>query len=314
MKRRSFLVGATAALAVAPRMGRADETSLNVGFIPFDPDAVVRYARDRGYFKSSGLDPTLSPVLGAGIVVAGLLSGSYDIGTMNVGTLAAARLRGVPLLFVAPSGTATETSRDDGIFVRQNSPIRTAADLSGKTVGIFALKNMQHAVFLAWIDQHGGDSSAVNFIETPLPQAGAALEAGRVDAILWAEPFISTSQLATRVIGHYWDAIPRPAVVLGYCATEGWLSKNASTATKFGEAIHKAAIWANAHRPETAPMIASLSKMDLAVAEHMARSSYGTTLAPSVLQPGIDVMVKYKFLDKPVDASELVWRPDAKPA
>lgn len=313
-KRNAFLAGLAATAAVGPRLAAADASDLNVGFIPFDPDAVAVYARDRGYFKAAGIDPKLIPVQSPGVVAAGLLSGSLSLGTMGIGTLAAARLRGIPLLLVAPSGAITDASRDDGIFVLPNSPINTAADLNGKTVGIFGLRNMQQAVFLQWIELHGGDSSTVKFIETPLPQAVADLEAGRVDAIFLAEPYISMSQGKLRIIGHYWEAIARPSLSLGYCATEAWLSKNGSVAAKFNQAICKAAVWANGHHSETAPIVASLTKMDPEVAQHMVRSVYGTTLTAAMVQPGIDAMVKRHFLDKSIDANELIWRPDAKSA
>ena len=313
-KRTAFLAGLAASAAIVPRLAAADGPDLNVGFIPFDPDAVAVYARDRGYFKAAGIDPKLIPVQGPGVVAAGLLSGSLSLGTMGIGTLAAARLRGIPLLLVAPSGAITDASKDDGIFVLPNSPINSAADLNGKTVGIFGLRNMQQAVFLQWIELHGGDPSAVKFIETPLPQAVPDLEAGRVDAIFLAEPYISMNQGKLRIIGHYWEAIARPSLSLGYCATESWLSKNAGVAAKFSQAISKAAVWANSHHPETAPIVASLTKMDPDVAQHMVRSVYGTTLTAAMVQPGIDAMVKRHFLDKSIDANELIWRPDSKPA
>ncbi len=313
-KRTTFLAGLAAAAVAGPRRAAADDSGLNVGFIPFDPDAVAVYARDRGYFKAAGIDPKLVPVQGPGIVAAGLLSGSLSLGTMGIGTVAAARLRGVPLLLVAPSGAITDASRDDGIFVTANSPINTAADLNGKTVGIFGLRNMQHAVFLQWIDQHGGNSGSVKVIETPLPQAVADLEGQRVDAIFLAEPYISMSRSKLRIIGHYWEALARPALSLGYCATEAWLSKNGSEAVKFNQAVCKAAVWANTHHAETAPMVAAMTKMDPDVAQHMVRSSYGTTLTAAMIQPGIDAMVKHHFLDKSIDANELIWRADSRPA
>ena len=305
--RKTFLAGIAATTVFAPSRAAAVNTAPNVGFIPIDPDAVVVYARDRGFFKAAGINPTLMPVQGGGIVPSSLLAGSLDLGTISIGTLAAARLHGVPLLLVAPSAAISDASRDGGMFVRSNSTIHTAADLNGKTVGIFALKNMQHAVILEWIDQHGGDSSSVNFIEVPLPQAVPDLEAGRIDATVLAEPFISINQQKVRVIGQYWDAIARPSLSLGYCATEGWLSKNGSTATKFNQAVCKAAVWANAHEAETAPIVAALTKMDPALAQHMVRSWYGTTISPAMLQPGIDAMVKHHFLDKTIDAKELIW-------
>jgi ABC-type nitrate/sulfonate/bicarbonate transport system substrate-binding protein len=41
----------------------------------------------------------------------------------------------------------------------------------------------------------------------------------------------------------------------------------------------------------------------------MGRATYATTLEPAMIEPAIEYMVKYGFLPKPIDASQLIWRP-----
>jgi hypothetical protein len=83
---------------------------------------------------------------------------------------------------------------------------------------------------------------------------------------------------------------------------------------KFNQAVCKAAAWANDHHSDTAPIVAAMAKMDPTIAQHMTRSVYGTSLSPAMLQPGVDAMVKYHFLEHSIDASELIWRGASKPA
>ena len=56
--RGTFLAGA-AAIAALPSIAQAapgEPIVVRAGTIPADVSAVVEYARDRGYFKSAGLD------------------------------------------------------------------------------------------------------------------------------------------------------------------------------------------------------------------------------------------------------------------
>jgi hypothetical protein len=39
----------------------------------------------------------------------------------------------------------------------------------------------------------------------------------------------------------------------------------------------------------------------------MGRSVYGVNLDPKMIQPPLDVAVKYGYLEKPVAASEIMW-------
>jgi len=60
------------------------------------------------------------------------------------------------------------------LVVAKNSPLRTAKDLSGKTIAVNALLGIQQIAAEAWIDKNGGDSTTVKFVELSISQELAA--------------------------------------------------------------------------------------------------------------------------------------------
>ena len=281
--------------------------TVNVGTIPSDVSGVLIYGVDRGTFARSGLALTVTTLTSGPVVANAVAGGSLDIGAANVGSLCVARSRGVPFKIIAPAGIADEAASGDIIAVPKDSPIKTAAELNGKTVAIVALKTMQHAAALAWIDKHGGDSKSVKFIEVPFPEMGAALEAHRVDAALPTEPF-TTSIPNVRAIGTQWEALRMPFPVFAFFATESWLAVHGDVALTFASVIRETAVWANSHRKQTAKMLATFAHLDPQLARSMGRSTYGTSLDASMIQPIIDIQVKYGMMNAPIDPNEMIWK------
>jgi NitT/TauT family transport system substrate-binding protein len=310
IQRGTFLAGAAAVLSAPPLTVRAAGTTLiNVGTIPSDVSSVLVYGINRGTFKSAGLDIVLTTLTSGPVVANAVAGGSLDVGAANVGSLCVARSRGVPFKIFAPAGIADEAATGDIIAVPTDSPIKTAADLTGKTVGIVALKTMQHAAALAWIDKHGGDSKSVKFIEVPFPEMGAAMDTHRVDATLPTEPFSTSLRPRVRTIGKQWDAMKMPFPIFAFFATETWLAAHGDAAVTFAGAIRQAAIWANAHRKESALMLAKFANLDPQLAATMGRSTFGTTaIDPAMIQPIVDIQVKYGMMSAPIDPADLIWK------
>jgi NitT/TauT family transport system substrate-binding protein len=311
LSRSTFLAGA-AALAAVPSAARAaagDLIPVRAGTIPADVAATVEYARDLGYFKNAGLDVQVQIMQSGPVIAPAVVGGSLDVGAANTGSLAGARERGLPLRIFAPASQVSATTATDVIMVKADSPIKTAADVNGKTVAIVAMKTVQHALFLAWVDKHGGDSKTIKMVEVPFPAMVAALDAGRVDVAIPSEPFTSQGRAGNRVIGNCYDALTTPMLLFGYFATDAWLAANTDTALKIAAGIKQAAIWANGHPLASATLLTHFTNLDPSIANTMARASYATTIDPAMIQPAIDFMVKYGFLAKPIDAAELIWKP-----
>jgi NitT/TauT family transport system substrate-binding protein len=314
LTRSAFIAGA-AALAAAPSALLAapgDPAVIRAGTIPADVSAVITYADDLGYFKEVGLDVEISLFQSGPVIAPAVIGGTLDVGAANIASIAAARERGLPLKFFAPASIATQSTLTDPIMVRKDSPLKGAADLNGKTVAIVAMKTMQHAAFLLWVDKHGGDSKSIKMIEIPFPEMIAALDSGRVDAAIPSEPFASMGLAANKILGSVYASLPATILVFGFFATDSWLQAHPDLAVKFAGAIRKAAIWANAHPKESALMLTKFTKVDPAVAATMTRAVYATSLDPAQLQPVLDNAVRYGMLDKPLDANELIWKLPAK--
>jgi NitT/TauT family transport system substrate-binding protein len=309
--RGAFIAATAATAAAAPTMiVAADLTPITIGLTPGDPAAVLFYASERGFFRNNGLDAKLQLLTSGPIVATAVTGRTLDLGAVNVGSLASARLRGLPLRIVAPAAIVTAGPSGDAMMVRADSPIRTGADFNGKTVAIVAIKTVQHAAFLAWVDKHGGDSKTIKSIEIPLPEMVAALDQSRVDAAIPVEPFTSQGIGAgNRNIGSFYEAMGLPFLVFAVAGNEHWLQNNVATALKAQTAIRQAAIWANGHQKECRQMLAPFMKIDQKVADTMLLRQFGTTINTPLIAPVIDVMVRYGFLDKPLAPAEMIWKP-----
>jgi hypothetical protein len=77
---------------------------------------------------------------------------------------------------------------------------------------------------------------------------------------------------------------------------------------RFGAAIHRTAIWANAHHKDSAVILEKVLKVDPATADKMYRAPYALALEPSLIQPSIDTAAKYTG-QPPVPANSLIWAP-----
>jgi ABC-type nitrate/sulfonate/bicarbonate transport system substrate-binding protein len=97
-------------------------------------------------------------------------------------------------------------------------------------------------------------------------------------------------------------------MLFGYFATDAWLAANADVAQRFAGAIKQAAIWANAHPLASSMLLTRFAKLDPSIATSMGRATYATSLDAGMIQPAIDLMVRYGFLAKTIDANEIIWR------
>lgn len=306
--RRTFLAGAAALIALPVAAGAADPSVVNVGMVPLDIDGIVSYTQDLGYYNAAGLAVRLTMLSSGPAIANAVVGGSLDIGAGNVGSVIVARSRGIRLKLIAAAGIATSLEDTEPIDVRRDSPIRTAADLNGKIIGINAVKTLQHAAVLLWIDKHGGDSKTVKFIEMTISEMPAALESGRVDAVLPGEPFTTMMRANSRSLGSQYESMKLPIPIFGLFATDDWLAAHGEVAAKFVGALKKAAGFANAHHTQTAPMLMRLTKVDPRLAVRMGRTTYGTNLDAGMLQPVIDVLLQYGMLDKSTDANDVLWQ------
>jgi len=109
-----------------------------------------------------------------------------------------------------------------------------------------------------------------------------------------------------KVLGRPNTGIAKRFLVTAWCATESYIAQNHDPLMKFGQVLHDATIYTNAHQSETIAVTAPFWGLDPAIVANMARSPSAPTLDPKDIQPMIDVAVRYGVIDKPMRAESMI--------
>jgi NitT/TauT family transport system substrate-binding protein len=288
------MAGASLGMGAAAASAQTTRT-LRVGILPVENAAEVYYARDLGYFAKAGLDVTIQALANTPDIVAAVVGGSLDIGYTTIDSLASIHVHEIPVVVIAPATDYIDptTVKTAGILVKPDSPIQSAKDLAGKTIAVPALHSLGTTAASAWIDQNGGNSSTVKYVEVPFPAEPAALDLGRVDAIFEVEPFFGAAAQHDRVLMQGYNAIAKHFTLTLWVTTPTWVKANPDLVSRFVTVIHQTAVWANAHHDESGAILAKYTQIPAAAIATMVRVHYAEALTASLMQPGIDASAKY---------------------
>src|ERR1700722_20423758 len=121
-----------------PREDAAQTPTLTLSQLLATTQPGTYVAEQKGFVKEEGfilkLDTTRTPADG----LANLMAGRSDIAVLNVGSIAQAILQNLPIRIVIPVSYATS---DIGLYAKAEGPIKSVADLKGKTISLAQLQN-----------------------------------------------------------------------------------------------------------------------------------------------------------------------------
>jgi NitT/TauT family transport system substrate-binding protein len=297
--------GASLTLAAAiPQRTVAQTASfaLPVGTAPNDSAGPTFYAEALGYYKQAGLNVTLSFM---NATTAGLAGGALSVAAMPTTLAAIARDKGVPFVMIAPLSLYVSTNPDHALVVLKNAPYRTAADLSGKTIGTRDLGNMSYFAARAWIDKNGGDSKSIHWFELSDPLDVDAMKAGRLDAASISEPALTPAMRGgdIRVLAPVFDAIAPRFLVAGCVTTEAFAKAHPDVVRAYADVIAKTARWANANQTQSGAMLEKYTQAP--VPAGASRALYAERLRISDVQPVLDLMLATGQIKTAQRASDL---------
>lgn len=186
------LLGVTGVIAVSaggPRPANAQGTKVRLAFcgqllcvIPYE------VTRARGHFADVGLDVELVYTRGGSAAIQALVGGAVEYAGSSFDAALQAYKNGAPIRRFASTGRLP-------LFALASAPARkdelkSAADLAGRTVGVSALGNADHALLLFLLSEAGVDPKSVAFA-TLGTNLFDALRLGQVDAAMVQEPALS---------------------------------------------------------------------------------------------------------------------------
>uniref|UniRef100_A0AAU3GLN8 ABC transporter substrate-binding protein n=1 Tax=Streptomyces sp. NBC_01401 TaxID=2903854 RepID=A0AAU3GLN8_9ACTN len=286
--------------------------TVQAGLIPVIDVAALYLGDKQGFFSDRGIKLDLKTAQGGAALVPPVVSGQYQFAFSNIVSVLSARSQGLPLKVIASGSDSTGTEGKDVSMIRvpKDSPIKSAADLEGKKVGVNTLNNLLQMLGQVGVDADKGDSEKVEFVEMPFPDAVTALGKGDIDAMVTAEPFDTIAADAdTRVISSpYLDLAKSSLTTSVYFTSEEQLKKNPELFAATKAAIDASLEYAQAHPDETRAELSSFMKIDPAVAEKVTLP----TFAPEIKKSSVEMFVKtasaYGLIDDDdISYDDLVW-------
>ncbi|MFC5817348.1 ABC transporter substrate-binding protein [Nonomuraea harbinensis] len=320
---RAIAVGAAVALALTAcgsggespdTTANADgleKTTIKVGALPI-PDSVSLYiANAKGYFKEEGLTVEPVTITGGAAAIPQVENGSLDISMTNYVSTFSAVEAGKKIKLVADMYQAAENNFN--IMVPKDSPINAVADLKGKTILVNNLRNVATLAVTTQLKVAGLTENDVKFAEKPFPEMGNAIASGQADAGWITEPFITAtqSQLGFRKLADTMTGETENLPIAGWMATEEWAQKHPKTLAAFQRAISKAQALASSDRKEVEAMVPTYTKITPEVASVITLGTYPSELNADRLQKVADLMLEYKYLEKPIDVKSIIVAPPA---
>ena len=311
LTRRRTLVAlsvSACALATATSLGAQQMRKVRVGSTLDDAITPILYGIQSGLFGQLGIDVQLQSFASGAALTSAVVGGAIDVGKSSMFALFAAHAHGVPLKIVAGAAQYTSQAPTSELIVATDSSVKSAADLDGKTVAASALNSLDAIATRAWVDQHGGRSSTLNFIELPNTAMIPAVEEGRVAAASPSNPALQEA-LDTgkvRVLAPSFDAIGDRFLIAAWFCTAAYIAQNNDAVRRFAEGVGRASTFTNAHHADTVQLLANYAHMPADVIAKMNRLTNATSVDPKAIEPSIAAAVKYGIIDKTFPATDLI--------
>ncbi len=268
-------------------------------------------ADDAGVFAEHGLKVKISTAKTSTEMVPQLLGGKVDLALVDTATSLVAAGRGVDLVYVAgaTNGGIPKGQEDfsfANVWVKKDSPIKSLADLTGKTVGVPQIKSQPWVDLRGSVDKAGGDSASIKFVESP--DTLAALKSGQVDATTTSEPVGSVERAKgdLRPLGPVNSGGGGIAYV--WITTRSFAEANRDLVKSFAEAVREGNAAVNDDHALLVKTAAKVLNTDPALLEKAAFPVYAEKpLTAEDLEFSIKYLSKYDLFEKAApDAGKLV--------
>ncbi len=306
---RTGVAAATAVLLPSRAFAQgAAPATVNLGATPSDDMTPILYGQKAGIFRKYGLDLQVTRMTTGQVGAQGLVAGTFDIAKVSTTTILTAHEKGIPFSIVAEAFLNNAKTPASGFVVLKDSPIQTGKDFNDANVASAGLGDIGTIALSAWVDQHGGNSKSIKFVEIPFQAVGASVEASRVAAGVISNPNLAIALDAgkLRMIPGVFESIAPIYAEVVWVTTKEFSAKHPELVRAFARGYSEAVTYTNAHHDETVALVADYSGIKPEVIAKMARVLAWPAVTPAHIQPVIEVSVRYGLLKASFPAAEII--------
>lgn len=302
-KLSATLFGAALGLAMVTSAMAADTVTLRVGDQKGGNRSLLEIAglaKDLPYKIEWSEFPAAAPILEA------LNAGALDVGYTGDLSFLTVYATGAPIKAIG--GTRSD-ARTQAILVRQDSAIKTAADLKGKRL---AGTRGGWGQFLidATLEKAGYKVDDATFAPLGPVDAKIALVAGSIDGWAVWEPYVSYATLKdkARVVAHGEGLTPTITFIV---ASDSAIATKRAAVQDLVQRLNKARLWSLHHLPEYAKNTAELTKLpeDVLLSAYTAQRTSPIVIDTNIVsevQAASDRATRYGILSRTLDVGKAV--------
>lgn len=309
------LVACSQSAPAGTETGGEDELrTVSITQSPLTYYAPVWIADELGFFEEEGIEIEFAESVptGAG-QIALITSGQVDVIASAPASMMQALAENLETQFIVGIADFASTDETDsgGIIVPTGSDITRPADLNNRTVGVSSIKSMQQTKVAATIDEDGGDSTTVEFVQVPPPSMTGLLETNEIDAAVPFQPgltaLLETGDF-TRIAGANWVALGGTPG-LSIASTPEWIADNTDTAEAIRRAIEVAVDWANdeGNRDQLNEILAAHLEADVEILAKWIPDAYNAEISLSALEKLQQHLLDYDVMSSDVELEKLIW-------
>jgi sulfonate transport system substrate-binding protein len=299
------LFGATVGVGITVSALAEDPVTLHVGDQKGGNRSLLEIAglaKDLPYRIEWSEFPAAAPILEA------LNAGALDVGYTGDLAFLTVYAAGAPIKAIG--GTRAD-ARTQAILVRNDSPIKTAADLKGKRL---AGTRGGWGQFLidATLEKAGHKTDDATFAPLGPVDARIALVAGSIDGWAVWEPYVSYATLKdhARIVA---DGEGLTPTITFLVASDQAIATKRAAVQDLVQRLNKARLWSLDHLGEYAKSPADLTKLpeDVLLSAYTAQRTSPIVIDGSVVrevQEASDRATRYGILSKTLDVSKAVDR------
>lgn len=285
--------------------GAVEKASIRVAVFATVDLATFWLAQEGGYFKAEGLDVQADAAASGQESLTRMTNGQDDLALSTYTLFFLAKNNGSDVKLVSDATSASPRSNE--LVTVPNSPVKSVKDLNGKRIAISSKNAASDVLTRSVMRDHGVEFDKVQWVPMPLPEMGAALAQGRVDAAYQPEPFLTQ---AAKTAGAFpvidaasgsTQAFP----LTGFGANGKWVQDHPKTMLAFQRAMLNATR-AAVDRGRIEPLVVRNAHVDQDIASLMVMPAFGSTLDARRIQRVPDLLQQLGVVQTKLDASSMI--------
>lgn len=288
--------------------GGGEMRKVRVAALPIAETGALWAAIDAGIFKNHGLDIDVVPAQGGAQAIPALLSGDIDFAIgQPMGPIRAALQDLGVVIFSNYASSHADGDDVNSVVALGNSGIKSPADLAGKRVSVNSIGAAGDLTIRKAVDDAGGDSSTIQFVEVAFPDVKAQLEAGNIDAGWVPDPFrgLIVSGGGVDVVSPYQATIPGLTVLTNF-TTQEKIDADPKLVADYAAAMAEAQQYATDNEDAVRAAIVKKLEIPEAAAAAITLPNFTSDLGGAGIEKLAALAVQYKYIDKEPDFTKLI--------